>query len=156
MNGIIVWSAQTSTSVPTLSEIMMVVLCLLLAVMAYFFMRSRPRANRLMSILLVIFLVGAFGFAFQNYVVAKPPTDTVTTDGQCNGGTEEYPADDPGQTFFNNCQNRVFIVSHSVNCQDPTSQRLKGAMLNGYPNCTPGQTLAPSERCYLETCQPDV
>ncbi|WP_201095768.1 midcut-by-XrtH protein [Thiocystis minor] len=151
MNGIIVWSAQASTSVPTLSEIMMVVLCLLLAVMAYFFMRSRPGANRLMSILLVMFLVGVFGFASQNYVVANPPPDTVTTDGRCNGGTENYDADDPGQTFFNNCQNSVFIVSHSGNCQDPTSQRLKGAMLN----CTPGQTLAPSERCYLETCQQD-
>jgi hypothetical protein len=128
--------------VPTLSNSMLVLLGVLMAVIAVRVIRSGSGAmNKLAGTVLVIGGVISSGYGIDSTLASG--SITVTGSACATGDTRSFPPT-YSNTFFNECSNSVTITSIELPCKEPVTG-----------TCKVGVTVAGKDSCLLPYCEID-
>jgi hypothetical protein len=124
----------TNVGVPTLSNSMLVLLGVLMAVIAVRVIRSGSGAmNRLAGAVLVIGGVISSGYGIDSTLASG--SVTVSGSACTTGDTRSFPPN-YSNTFFNECSTSVSITSIELPCQEPVTGTCKvGGVVGAKNSC---------------------
>lgn len=130
---------------PALSTVMLVLLSVTLAVVAFRLLRRAPQGSLAAFALAAVTAVGAaVGYA--------TPPDVIVADDECTTEfTHDYDADSGPRNLVSACPKPIRIVALAEPCTDESLGGVANEVLSASP-CQVGEILTNGDRCRLPNC----